>query len=133
MATITSFEELEIWKEARRLYKKVLALINRELVAKDFRFRNNMKEAAGSVMDNIAEGFDRDSRLEFVNALRYSKGSTGEVRSQLFRGFDNEYWNESELNVLNEEYKNLASHIANFIKYLNTSDQKGLKFKDRKS
>ena len=133
MATITSFEELEIWKEARRLYKKVLALINRELVAKDFRFRNNMKEAAGSVMDNIAEGFDRDSRLEFVNALRYSKGSTGEVRSQLFRGFDNEYWNESELNVLNEEYKNLASQIANFIKYLNTSDQKGLKFKDRKS
>lgn len=133
MATITSFEELEIWKKARRLYKKVLALINRELVAKDFRFRNNMKEAAGSVMDNIAEGFDRDSRLEFVNALRYSKGSTGEVRSQLFRGFDNEYWNESELNVLNEEYKNLASHIANFIKYLNTSDQKGLKFKDRKS
>lgn len=133
MATITSFEELEIWKKARRLYKKVLALINRELVAKDFRFRNNMKEAAGSVMDNIAEGFDRDSRLEFVNALRYSKGSTGEVRSQLFRGFDNEYWNESELNVLNEEYKNLASQIANFIKYLNTSDQKGLKFKDRKS
>ena len=133
MATITSFEELEIWKEARRLYKKVLALIKREVVAKDFRFRSNMKEAAGSVMDNIAEGFERDSRLEFVNALSYSKGSTGEVRSQLFRGFDNEDWDESELNELNEEYKNLASHIANFIKYLNTSDQKGLKFKDRKS
>ena len=133
MATITSFEELEIWKEARRLYKKVLALIKREVVAKDFRFRSNMKEAAGSVMDNIAEGFESDSRLEFVNSLSYSKGSTGEVRSQSFRGFDNEYWDESELNELNEEYKNLASHIANFIKYLNTSDQKGLKFKDRKS
>ena len=133
MATITSFEDLEIWKEARRLYNKVLALIKREVVAKDFRFKNNMKEAAGSVMDNIAEGFERDSRLEFVNALSYSKGSTGEVRSQLFRGFDNEYWDELELKELNEEYKNLASHIANFIKYLNTSDQKGLKFKDRKS
>lgn len=133
MATITSFEELEIWKEARRLYKKVLALIKIDVVAKDFRLSNNMKEAAGSVMDNIAEGFERDSRLEFVNALSYSKGSTGEVRSQLFRGFDSEYWDESELNELNEEYKNLASHIANFIKYLNTSDQKGLKFKDRKS
>jgi len=133
MATITSFEELEIWKEARRLYKKVLDLIKREEVAKEFRFKNNLKEAAGSVMDNIAEGFERDSRLEFVNALSYSKGSTGEVRSQLFRGFESEYWNESELNELNEEYKKLASHIANFIKYLNTSDQKGLKFKDRKS
>jgi len=127
MATITSFEELEIWKDARRLYKKVLALIKREDVAKDFRFKNNFKEAAGSVMDNIAEGFERDSRLEFINALSYSKGSTGEVRSQLFRGFESDYWNESELNELNEEYKKLASHIANFIKYLNTSDQKRFK------
>lgn len=133
MATITAFEELEIWKGAGRLYQKVLALIKREVVAKDFRFRDNMREAAGSVMDNIAEGFERDSRLEFINALSYSKGSTGEVRSQLFRGFDSEYWDESEVNELNEEYKNLASHIANFIKYLNTGDQKGLKFKDRKS
>jgi len=127
MATITSFEELEIWKDARRLYKKVLALIKREDVAKDFRFKNNFKEAAGSVMDNIAEGFERDSRLEFINTLSYSKGSTGEVRSQLFRGFESDYWNESELNELNEEYKKLASHIANFIKYLNTSDQKRFK------
>ena len=127
MATITSFEELEIWKEARRLYKKALDLIKREDVAKDFRFKNNFKEAAGSVMDNIAEGFERDSRLEFINALSYSKGSTGEVRSQLFRGFESDYWNESELNELNEEYKKLASHIANFIKYLNTSDQKRFK------
>jgi four helix bundle protein len=133
MATIKSFEELEIWKEARRLFKKVTSLTEREIVAKDYRFKSNIREAAGSVMDNIAEGFERDSRLEFVNALSYSKGSTGEVRSQLFREFDNKYWNESELNELNEEYKNLASHIANFIKYLNTSDQKGLKFKDRKS
>jgi four helix bundle protein len=73
MATITSFEELEIWKEARRLYKKVLDLIKREDVAKDFRFKNNFKEAAGSVMDNIAEGFERDSRLEFINTLSYSR------------------------------------------------------------
>jgi len=73
MATITSFEELEIWKDARRLYKKVLALIKREDVAKDFRFKNNFKEAAGSVMDNIAEGFERDSRLEFINTLSYSR------------------------------------------------------------
>lgn len=133
MGTIKSFEELDIWKEARRLYKKAIELTERDSVVKDFRFKSNMREAAGSVMDNIAEGFERDSRLEFVNALSYSKGSTGEVRSQLFRGFDNEYWNELELNELNEEYKNLASHIANFIKYLNTSDQKSLKFKDRKS
>ena len=105
MATIKSFEELEIWREARRLYKKIIELTQRDLVVNDYRFKSNLREAAGSVMDNIAEGFERDSRLEFVNALSYSKGSTGEVRSQLFRGFDNGYWNESELNELNEEYK----------------------------
>ncbi len=86
MATITSFEELEIWKEARRLYQKVLALTSRGLVAKDFRFRNNMKEAAGSVMDNIAEGFERDSRLEFVNALSYSKGSNRRSQIPIIQG-----------------------------------------------
>ena len=133
MATIKSFEELEIWKEARGLHKKVIALTEKEIVSKDYRFKNNMQEAAGSVMDNIAEGFERDSRLEFVNALSYSKGSTGEVRSQLFRGFDKGYWGQSDLEEMNKEYKILASHIANFIKYLNTSEQKGLKFKDRKS
>lgn len=133
MATIKSFEDLEIWKEARRLYQKTLAHTEKEPINKDYRFKSNMREAAGSVMGNIAEGFERDSRLEFVNALSYSKGSTGEVRSQLFRGLDNKYWSESQLNELNEEYKTLASHIANFIRYLNTSDQKGLKFKDRKS
>ena len=73
MATITSFEDLEIWKEATRLYKKIIDLIKREEVAKDFRFKNNFKEAAGSVMDNIAEGFERDSRLEFINTLSYSR------------------------------------------------------------
>lgn len=133
MATIKSFEELEIGKIARKLHKKVIALIEKEVVAKDYRFRNNMQETGGSVMDYIAEGFERDSRPEFVNALRYSKGSTGEVRSQLFRGFDKGYRGQSDLDEMNDEYKILASHIANFIKYLNTGEQKGLKFKDRKS
>lgn len=82
-------------------------------------------------MDNIAEGFERDSRLEFVNFLSISKGSAGEVRSQLHRGFDMGYWNENEFNELHNEYKVLASHIANFIKYLNNSAIKGQKFKDR--
>jgi len=111
MATIKSFEDLEIWKEAGKLYKKVPDLIIREEVGKDFRFKNNLKEAAGSVMDNISKGFERDSRLEFVNTLSYSKGSTGGVRSQIFRRVESKYWNESELNELYEEYKNLASHM----------------------
>ncbi len=82
-------------------------------------------------MVKIAEGFGRDSRLEFINLLSIAKGSSGEVRSQLYRGADMEYWGEDERAELGQEYKNLATHIANFIKYLNASEIKGLKFKDR--
>ena len=131
MATINNFEELEIWQEARRLYKKVISLTCNPAVEKNFRFKSQISESAGSVMDNIAEGFERDSRLEFINFQSYSKGSAGETRSQLYRGFDNGYWPEGTLTQMNEEYKNLASHIANFIKYLNSSNIKGQKFKDR--
>jgi four helix bundle protein len=131
MATIKNFEDLEIWREARNLYKKILALTDRPGVVKDFRFKDQIRAAAGSVMDNIAEGFERDSRLEFINFLSISKGSAGEVRSQLYRGFDMQYWNETELNEIISEYRTLASHVANFIKYLNATQIKGQKFKDR--
>ena len=82
-------------------------------------------------MDNIAEVFERDSRLEFINHLGYSKGSTGETRSQLYRGCDRNYWPEEKAISLIEEYKELASHIANFIKYLNGINVGGNKFKGR--
>src|SRR2546423_12339762 len=108
MATIRSFEELEIWKEARKLYKKILAITDKPEIKKDYRFSSQMRAAAGSVMDNIAEGFERDSKLEFVNFLSYSKGSTGETRSQLFRGFDNQYWDENIVNEIKLEYRTLA-------------------------
>lgn len=124
MATIRSFEEPENWNEARRLCQKVIALKGKEVVSKDCRFRNNMQETAGSVMDNIAEGFERDSRLAFVNALSYSKGSIGEVRTRLFRGFSEGYLGPYNLGEMNNEYKVFASHVANFIKYLHTGGKK---------
>ena len=96
MATIINFEDLEIRQEARGLYKKILLLTNRPNVKKDFKFRAQFVEAAGSVMDDIAEGFEPDSRLEFINFLSIAKGSSGEVRSQLYRGLDMEYWSEGE-------------------------------------
>ena len=92
MATINNFEELEIWQGARRLNKKVIVLMQNPAVEKNFRLKNQISESTGSVMDNIAGGFERDSRLEFINLLSCSKGSTGEMRSQLYRGFDNGYY-----------------------------------------
>ena len=83
-------------------------------------------------MDNISEGFERDSRLEFINHLSYSKGSCGEIQSQLFRAFDDKTVTENEHNELISEYKILSKEIGNFIRYLNKSDIKGQKVLDRK-
>ena len=132
MATVTHFEDLEIWKLARDYYRKIsrIAAVLRDL--KEFRFAEQIKSAAGSIMDNIAEGFERNSRLEFLNSLSISKGECGESRSQVHRLFDDNYVTKLEYSELLEDSTRLFAKIANFVKYLNSSDIKGLKFKDRK-
>lgn len=132
MATITRFEEMEIWKEARRLSLEIFQYSQKESFAKDFRFKDQIRAAAGSIMDNIAEGFERSSRLEFVNFLSYSKGSCGEVKSQLYRAKDQFYISEEEFQETYNSLDKLASNIAGFISYLNQSEVKWQKFKDRK-
>jgi four helix bundle protein len=86
-------------------------------------------------MDNIAVPINRDersSRLEFINFLGYSKGSAGEVRSQLYRAKDQQYVKEEIFELLNTEYETLGGKIGGFMNYLNQSEHKGQKFKDRK-
>jgi len=127
MATINRFEDLEIWKEARRLAKEVhLIAIHTELRS-DLRFKNQIKDSSGSVMDNIAEGFERDGNLEFRQFLSIAKGSARETRSQLYRVFDFEYISEQKFEVLKRDYENLSGKIKNFITYLNKKDFKGNK------
>ncbi|CAD5250783.1 MULTISPECIES: four helix bundle protein [unclassified Imperialibacter] len=132
MATIKRFEDLEIWKEARRFSFEVYKLTCEPPFATDFRFRDQIRAAAGSVMDNIAEGFERSGRLEVVNFLDFAKGSAGEVRSQLHRAFDQTYINEATYQAKIEEYEKLSASIAGFISYLNRSEIEGQKFKDRR-
>ena len=130
MGTIRKFEDLEIWQTARKLSLKVFHLTEVGPSSGDFKFKNQIRASAGSVMDNIAEGFERSSQFEFVNFLSISKGSSGETRSQLFRGIDQKYFTEDTINLV-REYENLAASISGFIKYLNQSEVRGQKFKDR--
>ena len=131
MATIQRFEDLEIWQLARKLYTKISAVAEQFRKAKEFRFAEQMKSAAGSIMDNIAEGFERNSRLEFLNSLSISKGESGEIKSQLYRSLDDKYITEKEFSELYEDADKVSKKIANFMKYLNSTTVKGLKFKDR--
>ncbi len=131
MATIIKFEELEIWQLARKLYNKIseIAKILRE--NREYRFAEQMKSSAGSIMDNMAEGFERSSRLEFLNSLSISKGELGELESQLYRCVDDGYITKEKFQELYTEADILLKKIASFIIYLNSTNHKGLKFKDR--
>ncbi len=130
MATIKRFEDLEIWMEARRLSKEIILISKLTDLNKDFKLRDQIKGSSGSVMDNIAEGFERNGNGEFRQFLSIAKGSAGETRSQLYRVFDNDYIEEQKLKNLVSEYEKLSVKIHNFITYLNKNDFKGTKFID---
>ena len=129
MATIKRFEDLEIWQLARKLSQKIILISKNTDLKKDFRFKDQIKASSGSVMDNIAEGFERDGNLEFRQFLSIANGSAGETRSQSYRLFDSEYISEKQLEDLVNECELLSKKIANFISYLNKKDFKGNKFK----
>lgn len=130
MATIERFEDLEIWKKARKLCRLIYAYTQKELFSKDFKLVAQIRNSSGSIMDNIAEGFERGGNREFSQFIWISKGWSGEVRSQLYRSLDNNYITENEFN----EAYNLASEISrmskSFIDYLSTSDIRGTKYKN---
>ena len=131
MATIQKFEDLEVWKKARILSNKVYPLTFIEPIASDFRMKDQMRGSVGSIMDNIAEGFERGSKLEFINSLTISKGETGELKSQLYRCLDNKYISQKLFDELYSLANEITKMITSFINYLNKSKIKGQKFKNR--
>jgi len=131
MATITKFEDLEVWQLARELSKEIYSLTFIEPIKSDFRLRDQMRGSSGSIMDNIAEGFERGSKLEFINSLGYSKGEVGELKSQLYRSLDNKYIPKEIFDNLYDKADLLTKKITAFISYLNGSNIKGQKFKNR--
>lgn len=129
MAAIRDFEELAIFQKARDLTKKIYPITRRGEFKNDIRFVQQIRAAAGSVMDNIAEGFERGGNKEFINFLYIAKGSCGEVRSQLIRANDVGFLTPEEYEELYLECRKLSASIMNFIKEIKGSDLIGAKFK----
>ena len=120
MATITKFEELEVWQMARIQAKEIFSLS--QAFRNDFSLINQINAAAGSVMDNIAEGFERYSKKEFIQFMVISKGSNGEIRSQLYRSFDRNYITEDVFKERISFSEILGRKINSFITYLKKSE-----------
>ena len=127
--TIERFEDFEIWKLAKELCKLVYEITEKEPFRKDFSLRNQIRSSSGSVMDCIAEGFERDGTKEFINFLSIAKGSCGECRSQSYRAFDYKYINQAVLDDMIERTTTLSRKIASFMAYLKDSKIKGTKYK----
>ena len=128
MATWSRFEDLPIWQEARILAKDIYRLTSTEPFSKDYRFCGQIRAAAGSIMDNIAEGFEKENNKEFIQFLYIAKGSYGEVRSQLHRAGDVEFISDEEYKEYIDRSINLNTSIYNFIKYLKNSDISGMRY-----
>ena len=129
MATFKKFEEIECWKRARQLTRRVYEVTNTPAFAKDFGLKDQIRRASVSVMSNIAEGYDRSGTAEFVHFLATAKGSAAEVKCQLYVAKDQGYIQEDAFIELSALASETGSMLAGLMRYLRASGYKGNKFK----
>ena len=127
MSKVSRFEDLTIFQMARDLCKEVYVITKKGEFRKDSRFVQQIRAAAGSIMDNIAEGYERDGNKEFINFLYIAKGSCGEVRSQIIRATDVGFIDKDTATRLYNDSLNLGKSISKFITSLKGSSITGLK------
>lgn len=129
MGRIERFEEIDAWKKARELTKRIYDLTSSGKLFRDFGLRDQIRNASVSIMSNIAEGFERGGDKEFRQFLAQAKGSSGEVRSQIYVALDAGYITQIQFNSVYDLASETARLISGFIRYLRASDYKGSKFK----
>ncbi len=118
MATVERFDELKVWQKSRVLCREIHQLTRLPDFSKDYSLKDQIRRSSGSVMDNIAEGFDRQSLKEFRQFLFIAKGSCSEVKSQLYRAVDFGYINEKQLYEAQEIAMQCGRMLGGLIKYL---------------
>ena len=125
---MNAFEDLKIWQIARQLCDEVFQLYKSSDLQYDKVLWNQMNKSSGSIMDNIAEGFERNGNREFRQFLSVAKASCGELRSQCYRCHDRAYLDESQFKELRGKLVRQSQMISHLLKHVSHSEMKGAKF-----
>jgi four helix bundle protein len=118
MSEIQRFEDIDSWQAGMELVNDIYRVSGQEAFANDFALRDQIRKAAVSIPSNIAEGFERNRRSEFIQFLRYAKGSAGEVRSQLYNARDQDYIDTETFQSLQSDVESVSRQIQGFIRHL---------------
>ena len=129
MSTFNRFEDINAWQKARVLSDLIYQEASKIIFDKDKRLRLQMYGSSGSIMDNIAEGFGRGGSKEFKQYLWISKGSSAELRSQLYRSIDRKFINQKTFDDLFSKAEEIEKMIKGLINHIEKSDLKGIKYK----
>lgn len=114
MTMIQKFEDIQAWQEARLLVKMIYRLTNKDNFSKDYGMRDQIRRASVSVMNNIAEGFDCESKIEFARFLGIARRSAVEVQSILYAALDVDYINQTEFDLHYEQARKAKALIGGF-------------------
>lgn len=118
MPKIERYEDLKVWKLSMNLCNDIYRLTNQEKFSKDFSLKDQIRRSAISVPSNIAEGFERDNKKQFLYFLLIAKGSCGELRTQLQIALSLDYLTSDDFATINENCINTSKQLAGFINYL---------------
>jgi len=129
MAKIKKFEDIESWKRARKLTNDIYAVSGQNKFLRDFGLKDQIRRAAVSILSNIAEGFERGGDKEFLQFLAIAKGSSGEVRAQLYVALDLEYISMDQFEALAQAATEVSQLISGFMKYLRGSSLRGNRYR----
>lgn len=121
MPTVATFEELNVWQNAMTLCQEVYALTKNTEIKSDFPLRDQLRKSAISIPSNIAEGFERESNNQFIYFLIISKGSCGELRTQINLAYNLGLLPKDVFLELKEKCITISKQLSSFIKYLRTN------------
>ena len=123
---VVKFEDLDVFKCSRQLTNEIFRITDNSREFRSFALRDQVRRASISIMSNIAEGFEKRTRQEFIHFLYIAKGSAGELRAQLMIAHDQKYLEDNKYEELNDQSRKISAMLSNFITYLTEQ-----KFKER--